>query len=990
MKKKLLFFIMVLLTFGMSAESKNAYGILITDGEDVYDVGALVSFPLEGNVTDFTSEVKFGMYDANSGAYADGFYYVETASQATGVWKTDKLLKVNLETKEYTEVGTLAGFNNIINDMTFDNRSKVMYAIARVDNTISALYTIDLATANVEKKFDLDRRFFTLACTYDGQLYAISFAGELCKINSSTGEVTVVGSTGLDVQMSQSMEFDHSTGTLYWIAGVRTISGAMQIDETYMATIDTATAAVTRLGNVGTDSQVLGLYIPFVATLSGAPAAVSDFTVTPDAAGDLQVTVAWRNPSSTFGGSQLTGKLKVELYRNGELIKTYDDMQPGVTMKYSESIETDAAGLSVTYKVVTSNSEGEGIPVEGQAFVGKDTPAAPANLTLARDGYDNAVISWEAPTAGLNGGYLDASKTTYKVVRMPDNKVVTESTKESTIRDAGISPVGNYSYEVTSVGEVGEGGKATTETMTFGPLNTLPYSCNFSDENVMASWSIVDHNGDGDTWIRQGIWDGSTGMAYMSEKNDADDYLISHPFTFEAGINYDVTLNVMAYGQTSYEIVLLKDGNVEAPIQSLQQFTEFEKVWEKIDQSFSFKVQESGVYNFAIKSTAKRRDGWLYVFSLGIEEGASTNLAATAIKGSSKPQLEKAATYTITVSNTGTKQVAAYTVNLKDATTGTILATKEITEPIEPKTTSDIELEWTPASKDVTALVGEVACDGDIRESDNTTAELAVTVADPDPDNLVRIGSSWTGQTKEAPFDFYDNAGATLNIYAQSEIARESGSIFKISYPYANNAAKSDLAVKVYLANTELATTEAGWIPENELTLVFDGKVSVDETEDGELEVAFDKAFDYTGKNLAILTVSSAWNTVYNCFFKTYKSPLDGNNCLKWYSNTANFNFSVAGTQTDFNNSVNIYINPQGGVDALGVTTAKVYPNPASDHIKVDGEVALIELLDLGGRKVAETNASQINVQGISDGLYLLIATDANNNRKIAKVKIAH
>ena len=148
--------------------------------------------------------------------------------------------------------------------------------------TISELLTIDKNTAKVEKKFDLDRKFFTLACSYEGQLYAISFQGDFCKIDKNTGAVTVVGKLQYNPNYIQSMEFDHTDGTLYWVASVTTVQHdpegfTTEMDETFMAFIDPESGTVSRLGNIGTSGQIIGLYIPFAASAANTPCRCWEF-----------------------------------------------------------------------------------------------------------------------------------------------------------------------------------------------------------------------------------------------------------------------------------------------------------------------------------------------------------------------------------------------------------------------------------------------------------------------------------------------------------------------------------------------------------------------------------------------------------------------------------------------------------------------------------------------------------------------------------------
>ena len=87
----------------------------------------------------------------------------------------------------------------------------------------------------------------------------------------------------------------------------------------------------------------------------------------------------------------------------------------GEEMSYTDDLG-DVKGGYHFYSVVASNSVGEGAEEKVRIFVGRDIPADITTLTLQHDGYDKAVISWNQPELGPNGGYVDASSLSYKVL----------------------------------------------------------------------------------------------------------------------------------------------------------------------------------------------------------------------------------------------------------------------------------------------------------------------------------------------------------------------------------------------------------------------------------------------------------------------------------------------------------------------------------------------------------------------------------------------
>lgn len=62
------------------------------------------------------------------------------------------------------------------------------------------------------------------------------------------------------------------------------------------------------------------------------------------------------------------------------------------------------------------------------------------------------------------------------------------------------------------------------------------------------------------------------------------------------------------------------------------------------------------------------------------------------------------------------------------------------------------------------------------------------------------------------------------------------------------------------------------------------------------------------------------------------------------------------------------------GLNKIEEKTFKMFPNPATENISIeaDFEIQLVRIRDLNGAVIIETNASQIEVQTLSGGIYLL------------------
>ena len=65
-----------------------------------------------------------------------------------------------------------------------------------------------------------------------------------------------------------------------------------------------------------------------------------------------------------------------------------------------------------------------------------------------------------------------------------------------------------------------------------------------------------------------------------------------------------------------------------------------------------------------------------------------------------------------------------------------------------------------------------------------------------------------------------------------------------------------------------------------------------------------------------------------------------------------------------------------------------IYPNPASEKISIKSETAIskVELYDLSGKKLKESNSKEMNISTLQNGNYLLKITDKNGNTETQKL----
>lgn len=233
-----------------------------------------------------------------------------------------------------------------------------------------------------------------------------------------------------------------------------------------------------------------------IVEIKEAPVAVTDLTATAAEAGALNATITWTNPTVSNAGNELTAITKAELYRDGEIIYTAEETEVGASETYTDADAALTAG-NHTYTVVTYFGENASEESnEATVWVGPDALKAVTNVS-ATVSEDNTTVTiafdaLDVNTGGANGGYI--GEVAYKVVRMPDEKVVAEAAEGSPVSDdiTGIS-LGAYYYAVYVTRGEEESEAANSAKIVLGDAITInngeTYSFDFSTADFFELWS---------------------------------------------------------------------------------------------------------------------------------------------------------------------------------------------------------------------------------------------------------------------------------------------------------------------------------------------------------------------------------------------------------------------------------------------------------------------------------------------------------------------
>lgn len=539
---------------------------------------------------------------------------METGEVVEGTDLGEDYYMLALETAQDQKTGTIYG--------VFYNEDVSGFELGIADYTNWTRTTIG----------EIEHFYLALGLASDGYLYGVADDNCLYKINKETAEETLVGPTGVaaaDAEGSaftQGGEIDQKTNTFVW--------AAIEYDseESAIYTIDLATGAATKLADTqyGCD-EMEGVLFPLVACEDDAPEAPADLAATfVDA--NLAGTVTFTMPAKTYAGDDLTeDSYNYSIVIDGELA-ALDAAAPGAAVSSDVTVET--SGMH-KFEVYATNNAGDGAKAKLNMWVGFDQPKAATNVVLVGNNETGEMsLTWDAPAAGIHGGFLGNLK--YNVYRIAggDPELVAEGIEETSFSEilAVGTPV-NYTYGVEAVNGDVASDMALSNGTVLGKAFTVPFFEGFNSDESFALWTAIDANADGKTWKM--ATSGNMADYSYSASEAADDYLISPAIKFEGGKNYSITLGVGCQS-TNYperiEVLLGKGTDISTFTKVIIEPTEVVtplasgETAETLEGSFT--IEEDGEYAVAMHAISDANEWHLFVDNVSIEKGAEATAPA--------------------------------------------------------------------------------------------------------------------------------------------------------------------------------------------------------------------------------------------------------------------------------------------------------------------------------------------------------------------------
>lgn len=502
--------------------------------------------------------------------------------------------------------------------------------------------------------------------------------------------------------------------------------------KTYEATLRPAATGTYYIGfHAVSDAGMYRLFLDNIAVsapfTSTAPAAVDNIKIVNDYDGRNQAEISFRAPSTSFDGTDLSGKLAVAVTRGRDVVKTFENVAPGQDCSFVDGVEAPAV---YTYTFVASNEAGEGNIATKAAYIGIAAPMPVTRVEIAENPEGTALLSWEAPNTTVNGDRINPALITYNIYG-PDRKAVAEGVTECTFSHQptadGSQTLAAYTvYSVTAAGPAAEG--AVSVSLPVGTPYPLPYYESFEHWTASTVADFYEPAESSGTWriMRQMLeceytsYDGDDGMLVFDPKTAGD---VASYATGKIAVPADAVNPVLTFqmhGDTSAKHLLTltveADGDSHA-----ETFTPDAAGWQ--EKLMSLSDYKGRTVRIRFTATAATPSATLAIDMIQLRDIPAVDLALTRFRMPLEMDILKEHTASVTVGNVGLNPVNAFRIEL--LADGNIIGTRTLGS-IDRGQSKTADFAITPTVANSATYSARIALESDLDQTNNFSADIAV------------------------------------------------------------------------------------------------------------------------------------------------------------------------------------------------------------------------------------------------------------------------
>ncbi|MDO4692110.1 MAG: CARDB domain-containing protein [Porphyromonadaceae bacterium] len=922
----------------------------------------------------------------------------------------------------------------VVYELTYDRARKECWGIARSKRddkkAYSAIYSVNTQDGSLKFVKDLEFYVWGAACDYDGNLNVIVgkpneageyIGSEIVKLDPSKEFAVIEGSRHeikrggqpIAPNYTHTADIDHSTGDLYWLASEN--SGYQ-----YILKVAPETGESHSFGSVGFGEVVTGLYIPYEkADHRKAPARVQDLKASYKPGEETNAVLTWKNPTTSWDRTALSSITKVLIARDSRsnvVGQINNGTSLGASMTWTDREAT--SGIH-TYYVIAENSFGRGVLDSIRCYTNLDVPGVVQNIQARRLG-EGIELSWEAPKSGAHEGFIRSDEVSYTIVRMPGQKTIATDIKATKFVDKDLGAILAYSYIVIPKNAAGKGIPAQSNKVVAGKAYSTPYSTEFTSQDDADSWSALDANRDGKSFVYAG--GGFPEFERMSLDPvgfgiPSDDWLFSPAITLKAGSTYQITVRTqleIANTLHSFSINIGEEANPSKQTQLFKnEFYTAKLPQEEQTHVMTTRIEKDGTYNIGIHCVsiggADVRDMFC-VQAVSIRELHKKDLSVKDFEISELIN-EDENKVVVKVFNEGQEAQSNYTVKLLEPSGAkfSVVAETSSVPTVNPGESADCIVKYTPKGKEGKMMIAAevtLAGDGDTTNDRSRAFEVTVLKAGTAPWSNLITGEPLSRETT-LPMSFSRKYSVGQTTYPADELGfDDDATISRLAYEYIEGIGSStEVNVKIYLGNvddeelTGKTPAEACVNPE-EMTLVYEGKVAI---KDGahRMEFNFHKLFEYKkGKHLCIQIWKDGQlpnGNVFPAQFATFGKGSGILRSMRYMSNSGELNVTNPSPKAtlllDWVPQVHLAVKLKGSSDNIQevVVGANMTYNAITKKLELGGFSAkAVRVYDLSGRLVDQRNVTtssrEVALDLPNNTCYVVVAQGVDGS--IARAKI--
>lgn len=474
-------------------------------------------------------------------------------------------------------------------------------------------------------------------------------------------------------------------------------------------------------------------------TSAAVPGKVSDLKVVPDANGELNATVSFTTPTTDLKGDPLTSLTKVDLYCNGELLKTFNYPGIGAPFSYVYKVQSDNDYI---FKVISSNEEGESLPTaSSDTHIGIYAPGNPPSATIKETAEGTVNISWEAPDKDVKGNRLSSHPLTYTVVSVdntgeatPIEEGITQRTFDYKVFDPAGGKQEFVYYGVFARNRAGYSEEGTfTDMIPVGTPYSTPYKQSFVNGKLdgyilgtetlagFGEWGVANDK----KFTDVSSVDGDNGYIYMNGDKDDAARLYTGKITV-SGTTPMLSFHYLPLGENDENVLSVSVKPVGEEVRTVASVVQKgEGVWRKVTAPMKDYIGKD-IQLFIDGKIVSH--AYIVADNFRISDLLTDNLSISSMKATGVITAGDIIILSAVIENNGTQPASGYSVNVyRD---GKLFQTMAGLPELESDQT------FTITAADTTSVTDEgqhsysmaLTYSADKETSDNATGEVMVKV----------------------------------------------------------------------------------------------------------------------------------------------------------------------------------------------------------------------------------------------------------------------